>query len=155
MGAKIGNLAKLYRSESAALLEADTAEEAAGHDWTEVTNVRDVTSGGETGTADVSTRGTIFRKRVPTMSDADLEMEMLVDIDSTDFTIFRNAWASREPIALAAMSGDIDDTGEFGFVGNYLITNFRLPQPLEGAQTVEVTASAHEFIQLYIVEGSA
>ncbi len=120
--------------------------------WNEVSNVKDLTSSGETGEADISTRANGgFEATAPTLKNGSIEFQMLWKPGGAAFDKLQAAWANRAEIALAAMDGDITITGKQGLVGNFTITNFSRSEPLKDAVTVSVTAKPSSFTEWYKV----
>lgn len=147
---RLGMNAKLYRA--AALLTGADPEDAEGADWTEIDNVRDVTLNLETGQADTTTRANNgWKQTLATLKDGSIEFEMVWDTEDTNFAAIRSAWLANETIALAAMSGDIEDDGEEGLVSNFSVTDFTRTEPLEDAIKVSVTVKPADETQWYVV----
>jgi predicted secreted protein len=105
--------------------------------WTELTNVRDVTLSLETGEADVTTRGNSgWRATVGTLKEASVEFEMVWDTADAGFGAIKDAFFDNEMIGLQVL----DDTGGQGLQADFSITNFSRSEALEEAITVSVTA---------------
>jgi predicted secreted protein len=105
--------------------------------WTELTNVRDVTLSLETGEADVTTRGNSgWRATVGTLKEASVEFEMVWDTADAGFAAIKDAFFDNEMIGLQVL----DDTGGQGLQADFSITNFSRSEALEEAITVSVTA---------------
>jgi len=130
MGQKIGFEAKLYYC--AAGVVAD--------DWTELTNVKDVTLNVEAGEADVTTRASEgWKATVAALFDAGLEFEMVWDTEDAGFTALQTAFFARSAIGLAIMDGGIAVAGAQGLKADFAVLNFSRNEPLEEALSVSVT----------------
>jgi hypothetical protein len=147
---KVGLDCILYRC--ATVLSEENPQESAS--WVEV-DVRDVTMGGETGKADVTTRGNNgFRASRMTLKDSALEITGIWDRANAGLVALLNAWLNRTEIALAAMDGDIDETGSQGLVGNFQVTKFSRAEQLEQGVEVQITVDGSSEIDYYTVAGS-
>lgn len=147
MAKKIGLEAKLYMAGSPL-----DGSGPSGASWTELTNIRDCTLSVEKGEADVTTRGNNgWRARRGTLKDGTIEFEMVVDPGDTSYQAIRDAFMSGDEIGIAAMSGDIEETGEEGLVANCEVFNFSRSEPLEDAMTVSVTLRPSSNVQWYEV----
>ena len=131
MALKLGMDAKLYFN----------AGSYDGADWTELTNVKDVTLSLEAGEADVTRRATGgWRATVATLKEGSIEFEMIWDTEDEGFTAIQSAFFDNEPIEFAVMDGSILEPGSQGLRATMSITNFSRNEPLEEALTVNVTA---------------
>jgi hypothetical protein len=109
---------------------------------TELTNVRDVTVSLEAGEADITTRANSgWRATAPTLRECSVEWEMVWKSSDAGFTAIKNAFLANNTIALLVLS---EEGGE-GIDGDFAITNFSRPEPLEEAITVSVTAKLSTF----------
>ena len=150
MGFKLGMNAKLYISEDL-LDESNTPSSAT---WEEQENVRDLTLNLETGEADVTTRSNSgWRATAATLKDGSIEFEMVWDSEDSGFTKVKDAWLASSQVALAAMDGDIETSGNQGLASNFTVTNFSRSEPLEEAITVSVTIKPSSHTQWYTVSG--
>jgi hypothetical protein len=130
MSLKIGMNAKLYWNSGT----------YASPVWEEVTNAKDVTLGGETGQADVTTRGNNgWRATVATLRDATIDFEMVWDTEDANFEAFRDAWLTNTAIEVLALDGDKDVAGHEGLRATCMVVNFSRGEPLEEAITVSVS----------------
>ena len=130
MAIKLGLECKLYRDNSGT--------------WEEIGNVRDLTLNMEMGVADVTTRGgNGWRQNVATLRDGTVTFQMVYDTTDADFTALQTAFlattAAGREIKIAAMDGDIADSGTQGLVAFMNVTNFSMPENLEEAVMVDVT----------------
>ncbi len=131
MGLVLGFDAKIYIDESAGY---------AGPDWTEITNVKDVTLNLEAADADVSTRGSGgWRATVPTLKDASVDFQMVWDTSDANFTLLKTAFLTNTSVNMAVMDGPIATTGTQGFVAQMIVSKFTRNEALEEALTVDVT----------------
>lgn len=145
----LGRLCKLYRC--ATLLSDDNTPEVA--DWAdEIDNVKDVTTGGTTEEADITTRANNgWKATATTLKDGSLVFEMLWKPDDDAFADIQAAWLGGDEIAMAAMSDDIDTPGAEGLVANFSVANFTRNEPVAGVVTVNVTVKPSSFADWYVV----
>ena len=103
---------------------------------TEMTNVKDVEMNLTTGEADITTRAANgWRSYAATLKEASLTFQMNYEADDTDLKAIQTAFMNNS--AIAFLVGD--DKGN-GLDADFVITEFNIPQPLEEAVTVSVTA---------------
>ena len=103
---------------------------------TEMTNVKDVELNLTTGEADITTRAANgWRAYAATLKEASLTFQMNYESDDVDFKAIQTAFMNNS--AIAFLVGD--DKGN-GLDADFVITEFNIPQPLEEAVTVSVTA---------------
>jgi hypothetical protein len=137
MAFKLGMHAVMYIADT--LLDGSTNTPDAAT-WTEQSNVKDLTLNLETGEADATTRGNNgWRATLATLKEGSIEFEMLWDSADSGFTAIKDAWLNSTEIAMAAMDGDIQTSGNQGLASNFTVTNFSRNEPLEEAITVNVT----------------
>ena len=103
---------------------------------TEMTNVKDVELNLTTGEADITTRAANgWRSYAATLKEASLTFQMNYEADDVDFTAIQTAFMNN-----AAISFLVGDDKGNGLDADFVITEFNIPQPLEEAVTVSVTA---------------
>lgn len=103
---------------------------------TEMTNVKDVELNLTTGEADITTRAANgWRAYVATLKEASLTFQMNYEADDADLKAIQTAFMNNS--AISFLVGD--DKGN-GLDADFVITEFNIPQPLEEAVTVSVTA---------------
>lgn len=154
MGRRLGKDAKLYIAAQA-LTGADPSD-AANADWSEVTNVRDLTINLEKSEADVTTRGNNgWRQTMAALKDGSIEFEMVWDDEDEDLAEFSDAFINDTPLPLAVMSGDIETPGNDGLVSNFSVTNFSRSEALEDGIKVSVTIKPLDNTQWYTVGESS
>ena len=103
---------------------------------TEMTNVKDVEMNLTTGEADITTRAANgWRAYAATLKEASLTFQMDYESDDVDLKAIQTAFMNNS--AIAFLVGD--DKGN-GLDADFVITEFNIPQPLEEAVTVSVTA---------------
>ena len=103
---------------------------------TEMTNVKDVELNLTTGEADITTRAANgWRSYAATLKEASLTFQMNYESDDVDLKAIQTAFMNNS--AIAFLVGD--DKGN-GLDADFVITEFNIPQPLEEAVTVSVTA---------------
>ena len=103
---------------------------------TEMKNVKDVEMNLTTGEADITTReANGWRAYAATLKEASLTFQMNYESDDADLKAIQTAFMNNS--AIAFLVGD--DEGN-GLDAEFVITEFNIPQPLEEAVTVSVTA---------------
>lgn len=133
MALKLGLDAKLY---------IDTNTNFGTPTWSEVSNCMDLTLALEKNDADVTTRGNNgWRAKVGVLKDATLDWKMIYDTADANFTKVRDAFLNNNNVHIAVMDGDIGDAGTEGFEAVMSILKFSKNEPLEEAQTVDVSAT--------------
>lgn len=140
MADRIGNECKVYYS--ADLLDGDTVTPETAT-WQELTNVRDVTKNRTRAEVDRSVRGNARKRTRVGMIDDSADLELLYETDNDLQDALEDAYEAGNPVALAFMDGDIATSGAKGVVGNWAITNFTEPQPLEDNVVVNLTLKHH------------
>jgi len=131
MAIRLGMDCKLYYNSS-----GDWASPV----WVEIGNAKDVTLNLETGEADVTTRGNGgWRATIATLKEGSVEFEMIWDSEDTSFAAFRSAFFNNTSVEVAAMDGDITESGSSGLHAACSVTNFTRNEPLEEAVTASTT----------------
>ena len=103
---------------------------------TEMKNIKDVELNLTTGEADITTRAANgWRSYAATLKEASLTFQMNYESDDVDLKAIQTAFMNNS--AIAFLVGD--DKGN-GLDADFVITEFNIPQPLEEAVTVSVTA---------------
>jgi hypothetical protein len=120
----------------------------------EVTGARDVTFSGDTATGDASTRsGGSFRQLIATLSDAEVEFEMIYNTSDGAFTFFRAAWIAKTSFGVAVLDGDSATTGTEGLWMDAMVTGFEWAQELEEPGKVTITlANTYSTVALEAVD---
>jgi hypothetical protein len=109
-------------------------------DWTELTNVKDVTLNVETADADVTTRtNNGWKATAATLKEASIEFEMVWDTADEGFTAVQTAFFDRTAIGIAVMDGDVATAGSQGLWADCMVASFSRSEPLGEAMTVSVT----------------
>ncbi len=135
MARKLGMNCKLYYRA------AGTEDPIVPGNWTELTNVRNLTLNLERAEADLTTRGNNgWRATAATLKDGSIELEMVWDTADAGFTALKNAYFNSTVIGLAVLDGGIGVVGSQGLVADFEITNFSRQENLEEGVTVSVTA---------------
>ena len=130
MAAKTGLDCKLYRNTAT----------WASPSWTLIGNIKDLTQNLEKVTADVSTRGSVWRRKKTGLKDGGIEFQMVWDTSDANFTAIQSAFLNDTTIELVALDGVITDAGNEGLRSDFEITAFSREEPLEDAVMVSVTA---------------
>ncbi len=134
MGVRIGLEAVLYRntgSYNSPDLEA-------------VDNVKDLTLNLEKGSADVTTRGNNgWRAMIGVLKDATVDFSMVWNTDDAHFQAIKTAFLATDlasqSIEFFIMSADVDEADSEGLRATFMVEKFTKNEPLEEAQTVDVT----------------
>lgn len=138
MSEKVGLDCKAYRNTGS--YNAPT--------WSEVTIMRDLTLNLSKGEADVSSRGSRWKKMKSALKEASFEFEILGDTANAHYTALRNAYLNDTTLDLAFADGDITVGGTEYWRGDVEIFQFNRGEPLEDGAKVSVTAkptySTHE-----------
>ena len=101
---------------------------------TEMTNVKDVEMNLTTGEADITTRAANgWRAYAATLKEASLTFQMNYESDDVDLKAIQTAFMNNSAISFLVGEGT-------GLDADFVITEFNIPQPLEEAVTVSVTA---------------
>lgn len=104
--------------------------------YTEIDIVQDVTLTNERGEADITSRASGgYRETIGTVKDLTLEFSMHYDPTDAGFTAFKNAYDNNTILAIQVLDGP---SGE-GYQADFRVTRFNINQPIENAQTVDVT----------------
>jgi len=129
MGKKVGLSCKLYRNTGTFGVPV----------WTEITIARDVTLNLESGEADASSRGSVFKEYLQALKDASLEFDVLYDAADTNFTALREAFFNNTTLDMLALDGSSATTGNQGLRMVSIVTAFPRNEPLEETVTSAVT----------------
>lgn len=106
--------------------------------WNEVTIARDVTLSRSKGEADVSNRGSIFKKRKSTLIDAGITTEFVWDTENPQFQAFQSAFDNGTAIECLVLDGEFDVAGSQGLRAAMDVFKFDRTEPLEGAVMASV-----------------
>lgn len=143
---RLGYECKLYY-DATPMAAGETAVDAT---WSEVTIVRDASANLDKDEADMTTRANAGWKATRgSLRDGSVEFELLYDSDNAALAAIRTAYLTNVRIALAVMDGDIAVAGAEGFVANFEIMSFNVPQPLTEGVTVSVTAKPRDHQEWY------
>lgn len=108
--------------------------------WNEVGNIRDLTLNLEAGEADVTTRNNNgWRATMAALLDGSCDFQMVWNTGDADFQAIKTAFFAKGSIEFCIMSGPINDPESEGLRATFQVTKFTKGEPLEEAQTVDVT----------------
>jgi len=108
--------------------------------WTELSNVKNVSVNLQKGEADVTTRGNNgWKASVGTLKEGSIEFEMVWDTEDAGFEAVSAAYFGDTLIGIAAMDGDIIEAGRRGLWADMAVIDFSQEEPLEEALSVKVT----------------
>ena len=120
---KLGLDCKLYRGEAGENPEIL------------MVNVKDVTLGLSTGTADITTRAAQgWRVSVATLKEGTISTSMLYDPDDADFAAVNDCFLHNKPLALFVSDGEGS-----GLLADFVVSQFEQTQNLEEGVGVSVT----------------
>lgn len=111
--------------------------------WNEIINARDVTVPMSKAEADTSRRGSRWRTRQGTLRDASIDFQMIQEDGDLDFAALWDSYLNGTPIELLVLNGPVTGAGSSGSQGLRAwceVMSVEDGQPLEGAQTFQVTA---------------
>ena len=108
--------------------------------WTAIPVARDVNLNLERGTAEVKSRNSNFAMTFVTFYEADLEFEILADTSEAAYTAMQAAFVGATVEDLAVADGPIATSGTVYWRADYNLTAFKRPQPLEGVNTIGLSA---------------
>lgn len=106
--------------------------------WNEVTIARDVTLTRSKGEADVSNRGSRFKKRKATLIDAGVTTQFVWDTENPQFQAFQEAFDNDDPIEVLVLDGEYDEPGAQGLRAFMEVFKFDRSEPLEGAVMADI-----------------
>lgn len=133
-------MTQVHRSLDAKLyIQSDGVAGIAG--WVEVGNVRDLTLGIDISDFELSTRGGDgWRQYTSALKDAEVSFGMVYDSTDTELELIRAAAFSTTGTQLGfkILDGGTTDTDADGFVADFVITQFNIPQNLEEGLIVDV-----------------
>lgn len=131
---RIGIDCKLYRNTGT----------TASPTWNEIINARDVTVPMTKAEADTSRRAAKWRTRQGTLRDASIDFQMVQEDGDLDLAALLASFTDGTPIELLVLNGPV--TGSAPFPGSQglrawcEVFSFQDGQPLEGAQTFDISA---------------
>ena len=135
----IGTDCKLYYKASPLTATADRTG------WTELTIIKDATTGDETEKVDETTRANAHRKAYGYgMRDTPLSFEIAYDEANAGFLVLRAAYYAQTFVAVASVAGAIATAD--GVAGNWMIANFTRNEPIGDHMTVSVELAPHAFM---------
>ena len=120
--------------------------EAGGGVGTELSTVRKAGVSGETGEADVTTRGNSgWRATAATLRSLSVEIEVVFKPGDAGYEALRDAWLNNTLVSLAILTGGSAVVGSEGPHGDFSITNFSRQEELEDGVVVSFTAKLVTF----------
>ena len=134
MAAKLGLDAKLYHNTGTYGVPV----------WDLIPDARDVTINLERSAAEVSRRGSDWKKFLPALSDATVEFELVYNPTDADFTAIRDAYLNGTILDMAIADGWIATTGTQYLRSEMYVTSFVRGEPLEDMLTLSVTVKPAE-----------
>lgn len=135
-------------------IQTDGVAGSAG--WVELTNITDVTLGGSTERADVTTRGgNGFVQEAPTLKNATISFDLILDDTDTGGQSLRTAWLSSGVIGVRCLTGDDAAEASEGLVADMSVVDFTRNEGLRDAVrfSVELAPAISATAPTYVVEG--
>lgn len=129
LGVFVGLSNKLYRNSGNESVPS----------WVVVNTVKDLSLEGETGKADASQRGVVWRQFKQTLRQGPLNFKILADTSASEYDIFRDAWVNGTDIGMAISESNIATTSDEYFRGVYGVFGFKRSEPLEDVDTVDIS----------------
>ena len=129
-------------------------------DWTELTNVADVTLNMTADTADATTRANDgWKATVATLNDASVDFQMKNFSGDADLALIRDAFFDKDRVEMLVLDGPVTTTGSEGLRAHMRVTSFTRGEALTDVQTYDVTlvvaeSTAAESPVWYTVSGS-
>lgn len=146
MAAKLGLRGKAYRLTTGTRATWGVADSdgfnsaAAPANLEEISNIKNVTVPVSDGEADVSVRGNNgFRAILPTLTDLEVNFEMVYDPADTDLIALWKAKIGKTSLAIAFLDDSSTTVGSRGFWADWHVTSFEKSEDLEEAQMVNIT----------------
>jgi len=122
---------------------------------TELTQVRKAGFSGETGEADVTTRGNGgWKASASTLRSLSGEMEIVFKPGDAGYEALRDAWKGNTLVSLAVLTGGSTVAGSEGPHGDFAVTGFNRSEELEEGVVVSVTVKLNKFTAWIEVAGS-
>ena len=114
--------------------------------WVERNNVQDVTINQSLASADVSTRGSSYRKQMGTLAEGSIDFTMMYAPGDPLFDTLNAAFAARSLVDMAFADDDganaTDEAPVAYFRADFSVLDFTQEQPLEDAVKVNVTLAS-------------
>jgi hypothetical protein len=114
-------------------------EGAAPASLTEIDVIRNVDFSVTDSDGDGSMRRSKFKLYIPTQMDAPVSMDVLYVPTDPQFILLRNAKFTRKVISLAILDGDKATTGTQGLWGDFYVSEFSPPQPIDKEIVCKIT----------------
>lgn len=119
-------------------------------DYTIYGNARDVTLELDGEEVDITRRATSgFRATASTVKDSTITFESLWQKNDTFFTWLSDAWLNNAEIAILAMDGAWDTSGNSGLIGNFTVPGFSREEPIADVMKSSVTLKGSSYIGFY------
>lgn len=138
---------------AAALFTAANAAAVEAASLTEFTTAMDVDPDLSQGDVDITTRLEArdgWRVSAPTLKEATVPFKMRWKPGDAGFEKIKDAWLGGDEIGMAFLDQDKSTAGAQGPAGNWIVTGFQKHEPIEGAQTVDVTVKMSSYPQWYV-----
>lgn len=107
--------------------------------WTPVKGVRETTRTLEKAEADVTSRGSKYRRMKSSLKDVTFEIEALWDSTNTELTTLRNHYLNNTIVDIVLADGLLATSGTTGFRAECEVFGYTWGEPLEEALTVSIS----------------
>jgi hypothetical protein len=122
----------------------------ANTDYAIYTNCRDVTLTLDTEEVDITSRATSgFKASVATSKESTIEFEAVWKPGDTFFGWIKDAWKNSAEIAVVAMDGPYNTSGNSGLVGNFTVPGFNRQEPIGDIMRAAITLKGSSYIDWY------
>lgn len=119
-------------------------------DYVLYTNCRDVTITLDTEEVDITSRATSgFKATVATTKESTIEFEAIWKPSDTYFDWIKDAWSNSAEIAVLAMDGPYNTTGNSGLIGNFTVPGFSREEPIGDVMRSQVTMKGSSYVSWY------
>ena len=131
----LGANAKLYFNASGTEVSPPTPA-----NWTEMTNVKDLTLNLAKDEVEVNTRANNeWKARVGTLKDGSVQFDMVWNTGDAGFTAIQQAYLNNTTIGIACLDGEMDVAGSQGLIAAMGVFDFTRAEPVADVLTVSVT----------------
>lgn len=121
-----------------------------GTDYAVYDNCRDVKITTNTDEVDITSRATSgFKATVATLKESTIEFDAVWKKDDTFFNWLIDAWSNSSEIAVLAMDGAYDTSGNSGLIGNFTVPGFGREEPIGDVMKSSITLKGSSYINWY------
>ena len=150
---KTGLDMRLYYAD-AVVTGSDTSDYA-GANWTELGLVGDVTPNDAATEIDMTARANRGMKAYkPGHIDLSYSFDIKFNPSDAGYAKLATAYRTRAEVCMAFLDGVSSGSGNQGWAGNFVVTNFARNEPLDDKVTVSVTVRPSTYVAWWTVAGS-